>query len=96
VAESFIAKHILIFADKMIERGNLVDAKSLFQEKAQEKTNSTPSYKLIRESGPDHNKSFTVGVFINKEQIAIGDGKSKQEAEQSAAVRALEIKGWSA
>ncbi|MDP1625153.1 MAG: ribonuclease III [bacterium] len=93
-AKSFIEKHIFVFADKMISRGNLVDAKSNFQEKAQEKTGVTPAYKLIRESGPDHDKSFTVGVFINKEQIAIGDGKSKQEAEQNAAVRALEAKGW--
>ena len=95
-AKRFIEKNIFVFADKMIARGNLVDAKSLFQEKAQEKAGLTPSYKLVRESGPDHDKSFTVGVLIGKEQIAIGEGKSKQEAEQNAALRALELKGWSA
>ena len=93
-AKDFIEKNIFIFADKMIARGNLVDAKSLFQEKAQEKTGTTPSYKLIRESGPDHDKVFTTAVFIGKEQISTGEGKSKQEAEQNAALRALETKGW--
>lgn len=94
MARTFIEKHILVFADKMIAKGNLVDAKSAFQEKAQEKVGTTPSYKLVRESGPDHDKSFTVAVFIGKDQIATGEGKSKQEAEQNAAVRALEAKGW--
>ncbi|MEK7607328.1 MAG: ribonuclease III [Patescibacteria group bacterium] len=94
VAKKFIEKNIFIFADKMIAQGNLVDTKSLFQEKSQEKTGITPSYKLIRDSGPDHDKLFTVGVYINRDQIATGEGKSKQEAEQNAALRALEAKGW--
>lgn len=93
-AKVFIEKNIFVFADQMITRGNLVDAKSMFQEKAQEKTGITPSYKLVKELGPDHDKSFTVGVLIGKDQIAIGEGKSKQEAEQNAALRALESKGW--
>lgn len=93
-AKAFIEKNIFVFADKMIQRGNLVDAKSAFQEKAQEKTGVTPSYKMVRESGPDHDKSFTVAVLIGKDQIATGEGKSKQEAEQNAALRALEAKGW--
>lgn len=95
-AKTFIEKNIFVFADKMIQRGNLVDAKSAFQEKAQEKVGVTPSYKLVRESGPDHDKSFTVAVLIGKDQIATGEGKSKQEAEQNAALRALETKGWNA
>jgi ribonuclease-3 len=95
-AKKFIEKNIFVFADQMITRGNLVDAKSTFQEKAQEKAGVTPSYKLVRESGPDHDKSFTVGVYISKDQIATGEGKSKQEAEQNAALRALEAKGWTA
>jgi ribonuclease-3 len=94
MAKKFIEKHIFVFADKMIAQGNLTDAKSMFQEKAQEKTGVTPSYKLVRDSGPDHDKSFTVGVYIGKDQIATGEGKSKQEAEQNAALRALEAKGW--
>ncbi|MDE1874897.1 MAG: ribonuclease III [Patescibacteria group bacterium] len=93
-AKKFIERNILVFAEQMIARGNLVDAKSLFQEKAQEKAGLTPSYKLVRESGPDHDKSFTVGVLIGRDQVATGEGKSKQEAEQNAALRALEAKGW--
>jgi len=93
-AQDFIDTHILRFADKMISKGNLVDAKSAFQEKAQEHTGITPAYKLIRDSGPDHDKSFTVGVYLGKDKVAEGEGKSKQEAEQSAAQRAIEAKGW--
>ena len=95
-AKAFIEKNIFVFADKMIARGNLVDAKSQFQERAKEKTGTTPSYKLVKESGPDHDKSFTVAVMIGREQVATGEGKSKQEAEQNAALRALEAKGWAA
>ncbi len=62
-AKKFIEKHIFVFADKMIAQGNLTDAKSMFQEKAQEKTGVTPSYKLVRDSGPDH-----VKANLNKKQ----------------------------
>ncbi len=93
-ASAFIHKHLLSFADPLIAKGNLVDSKSLFQEKAQEKVGITPAYKTLKETGPDHDKFFTVGVFLNKEQVASGDGKSKQEAEQKAALQALESKGW--
>ena len=93
-AKDFIDMHILKFAEKMIARGNLVDAKSTFQEKAQEHESITPAYKLMHDSGPDHDKSFTVGVYLGKDKVAEGEGKSKQEAEQSAAQRAIEAKGW--
>ena len=71
-----------------------LDAKSRFQERAQEETTQTPIYKTIKESGPDHNKVFTVGVFIGDTQIALGAGPSKNEAEQKAAEKAIEAKGW--
>lgn len=93
-AKAFIDKHLLSFADKLIAEGNLVDAKSLFQEKSQEKVGITPAYKLLKETGPDHDKFFTVGVYLGKELVAEGNGKSKQEAEQSAAQKALEAKSW--
>jgi ribonuclease-3 len=93
-AKAFIDKHLLSFADKLIAKGGLVDAKSLFQEKAQEKVGVTPAYKSLKETGPDHDKFFTVGVYLNKELVAQGDGKSKQEAEQSAAQKALDTKSW--
>lgn len=69
---------------------NIKDYKSLFQEKAQELEKITPNYRLISTSGPDHDKIFTVGAFLNKRKIAQGKGKSKQEAEQKAAEKALE------
>jgi len=94
VAKKFIDAVLLSFAEKMIARGDLVDAKSAFQEKAQDKAGVTPSYKLVKESGPDHEKYFTIAVFLGKEQVATGEGQSKQEAEQNAAQKAIELKGW--
>lgn len=94
VAKRFIDIVLLSFAQKLIARGNLVDAKSMFQEKAQDKVSVTPSYKLVKESGPDHDKYFTIAVYIGKDQVATGEGQSKQEAEQNAAQKALEVKGW--
>ena len=70
------------------------DSKSLVQEKSQEYLNITPSYKVISEVGPDHDKHFVVGIFFGGDMIAEGKGHSKQEAEQSAARKALEVKEW--
>jgi len=78
----------------IIEQKLFRDAKSAFQEKAQEKVGITPVYEAIKEWGPDHEKHFIIGVFINKEIIAKGEGSSKQEAEEAAAKNALEIKKW--
>ena len=69
-----------------------IDAKSLFQEKAQELENTTPSYKVLSESGPDHEKVFTMGVFLGDKLVAEGKGASKQEAEQDAARNGLKAK----
>jgi len=70
---------------------NIKDYKSLFQEKSQEKEKITPIYRIIDTFGPDHDKIFTVGSFLGKRRISEGKGKSKQEAEQKAAQKALEI-----
>jgi len=93
-ARDFILRTIAPYTEKIVSEGLWVDAKSSFQEKAQEHANTTPSYKTIKETGPDHDKGFTVAVFIGSEQVATGDGKSKQDAEQSAAAAALEARGW--
>lgn len=93
-AEDFITKHLFPKTDLIIKNNALKDAKSLFQEAAQEERDTTPSYKLISESGPDHDRHFTIGVFIGAEEIAQGEGKSKQEAEQVAAQNALSKMGW--
>jgi len=69
---------------------NIKDYKSLFQERAQEVEKITPTYRITGASGPDHDKMFTVGAFLNKRKISQGKGKSKQEAEQKAAQKALE------
>jgi len=93
-AEKFISQHVLSLTEQIIAQGSFIDSKSLFQEKAQENTGITPSYETIKEEGPDHSKVFTIGVYLETELIVEGTGKSKQEAEQSAAQKALQIKGW--
>lgn len=67
------------------------DPKSIFQEIAQNKRGVTPHYQTISESGPDHQKTFEVGVFINNEMIASGSGNSKQKAEEDASTKATKI-----
>ncbi|MES3031075.1 MAG: ribonuclease III [Patescibacteria group bacterium] len=93
---NFISSQLLevIDIDEIVEKKLWLDAKSRFQEKAQEETGLTPSYKTLKETGPDHSKSFTLGVFLGDVQVALGVGLSKQEAEQKAAEKALEVKGW--
>ena len=96
VAANFISEHILnvIDIDVIVENKLWLDAKSRFQEKAQEKNGTTPTYKTLKEVGPDHDKQFTLGVFLGDTMVASGAGASKQEAEQKAAEKALEAKGW--
>lgn len=93
-ARRFITEHLLPLTDDIVGRHLWRDSKSRFQEVAQEKAGITPSYKTMMEDGPDHDKRFTVGVFLGETQIADGQGKSKQEAEQEAAHNALTAKGW--
>lgn len=94
VAEKFILTHITPLTEGIIEKGSWIDAKSLFQEKAQEHDGLTPAYKTIKESGPDHDKLFTIGVYIGKDLVGEGSGQSKQDAEQEAARDALKNKAW--
>jgi len=93
-AKDFIENNFTPLIEKIISAGSHVDAKSLFQEKAQEFDGITPSYKTMKETGPDHEKKFTVGVYVGKDLVATGEGESKQDAEQSAARKALETRGW--
>ena len=67
------------------------DPKSIFQEIAQEKRGVTPHYQTISETGPDHQKTFEVGVYLNNDLIASGTGNSKQKAEEAASQKATEI-----
>ena len=94
-ADAFIAKNLYGKIDEIIAKRSYQDAKSRFQEAAQEKRGTTPNYETLSEVGPDHAKLFTVGVFIGTEEVARGEGQSKQEAEQSAAETALKAMQWS-
>ncbi len=94
IARDFVLDTLVPKITKIIKKKLYRDGKSLIQEKAQEIVGVTPSYKVISAIGPDHDKQFVIGVYIGNELIAEGKGKSKQEAEQSAAREALEVKGW--
>jgi ribonuclease-3 len=93
-ASKFISEQLFGLIENIVENKSFIDAKSRFQEEAQERVGVTPLYKLLKENGPDHNKVFTVGVFVREEMVITGEGKSKQEAEQDAAEKALKQKGW--
>jgi ribonuclease III len=93
-AKDFILKNIAPVLEEIIESGAWIDAKSLFQERAQEHKGHTPIYKTVKESGPDHDKHFTVRVSVGDEVMGEGEGKSKQDAEQMAARNALDKQGW--
>jgi ribonuclease-3 len=94
ICKDFINNNIIKELPEIIKTGAYKDVKSRFQEKSQEKTGITPIYNVLKEWGPDHNKKFVVGVFLGEELVAEGEGTSKQEAEEEAARKALEIKGW--
>lgn len=88
--KTFIEKNLLIYLTEIIEKRLYKDFKSQLQEKAQEVVGVTPTYKLIEEEGPDHAKTFKIGVQIGRKKVAEGVGNSKQSAEQEAAKSALE------
>lgn len=93
-AQDFISKILLPELKEIIEGNSWRDHKSLFQEAAQERVGITPTYEVLEESGPDHAKNFEVGVYLDQELVARGEGPSKQEAQQKAAQKALEVKRW--
>jgi len=93
-AQDFIETCLLKKLPEIIEKKLFYDPKSRFQEEAQERARITPIYKVLKERGPDHAKHFIIGVYLNEELVAEGEGSSKQIAEEDAAMRALRIKGW--
>lgn len=90
----FVEREILRKLPEIIDKQLYKNAKSRFQEEAQERLGITPEYKALAEWGPDHVKTFRVGVYLGEEKIAEGEGASKQDAEQQAADRGLKEKGW--
>jgi ribonuclease-3 len=93
-AKGFIAERLFPRTDEIVKKRLWQDAKSRFQELSQEHVSITPTYETISQEGPDHDRVFTVGVYLRGEFVADGDGRSKQEAEQKAAEHAIEAKGW--
>ena len=90
----FIGKYILPILPAIIKEQSYKDAKSLFQEIAQDKRGVTPKYSVLKEWGPDHAKTFRMGVFLGDELAGEGEGVSKQDAEQEAAKDGLMKLGW--
>jgi ribonuclease-3 len=93
-AKEFISGRLYGRTDEIVKKRLWQDAKSRFQELAQEHASVTPTYETTGQAGPDHDRIFTVGVYLRNQIIAEGTGRSKQEAEQQAAERAIETKGW--
>lgn len=91
---TFIMKTLVPRLADIIAKKTWKDSKSQVQEEAQERLGVTPSYKVVSETGPDHDKWFTIGIFFGDKKIAEGKGRSKQEGEQKAATAALEAKDW--
>ena len=92
--QEFIMKNVVCELPNIIENKLYMDPKSRFQEESQDKAGVTPSYKVLEEVGPDHDKKFIVGLYLNDEIISKGEGSSKQEAQRKAAEKGLEVKGW--
>ncbi len=93
-ARTFIAKWLFDNTEDIVKKRLWQDAKSRFQELSQEHASITPTYDTLSQDGPDHDRIFTVGVFLRNEKVAEGKGRSKQEAEQQAAQAALVAKNW--
>jgi len=93
-ARKFIEKNIISELSTILDQKLYIDAKSLFQEKAQDILGITPNYRVISSTGPDHAKTFKIGLYLDKELIATGTGSSKQEAQTDAARKGLTKKHW--
>lgn len=94
VAQRFIADNLFAKTDEIVEKRLWQDPKSRFQELAQEHYSVTPTYTTLESTGPDHDRTFKIGVFLKQDLVAEGVGRSKQEAEQAAAEAAVAVKGW--
>ncbi len=90
----FVKKYMLSKLENILSNQLFLDPKSKFQEKAQEIYKSTPHYKVLNESGPDHDKIFEVGLYLGDKIISKGKGSSKQEAQVDAAGKGIKKKGW--
>lgn len=94
MAKKFIMGSVMPKLEMVLEKRLYQDPKSLFQEEAQERVGITPTYEVIREWGPDHDKHFVVGIYLGRELVAEGEGPSKQIAQEEAARLGLQVKSW--
>lgn len=90
-AKVFITATLLTTFDEILKTGSWMDPKSHLQELVQSKEGHTPVYKVLSEEGPDHDKIFTVGVYVNNELKGKGSGPSKQTGQVAAAEAALKL-----
>ena len=93
-AKKFIHERMISKLDHILSNQLYLDPKSKFQEKAQEVYKTTPHYKVLSESGPDHSKIFEVGLYLEDKFISRGKGASKQEAQVEAASKGIKKKKW--
>jgi ribonuclease-3 len=93
-ASEFVHQWIIVKLEAILSDQLYLDPKSKFQEKAQEIFKVTPHYKILSEEGPDHAKTFEVGVYLGDELVAKGKGSSKQEAQLDAAAEGIKKKSW--
>lgn len=94
VTKKFVERTVLSRLKEVLSDELYADAKSLFQEMAQERSGLTPTYRVLKEWGPDHDRHFLAGVYLGEELVAEGEGLSKQEAQRDAAKKGLEKKEW--
>lgn len=88
-SKAFIEKSLIVTFREILKKGLWIDPKSNLQELAQNRVGVTPLYRVLSEEGPDHDKTFTVGVFVDKKLAGKGSGPSKQAAQVAAATAAL-------
>lgn len=93
-ATKFVSAKMLSKLEGILKNKLYLDPKSKFQEMSQDIFKVTPHYRVLSEVGPDHAKIFEVGLYLGDEQISVGSGASKQEAQVDAAAKGIEVKGW--
>jgi len=93
-AKKFVGDNFLVKMEDVLDKKLYQDPKSKFQEHSQEIEGTTPSYKVMKEWGPDHDKHFVIAVYLGDEKVAEGEGTSKQLAQMKAAEAGLKKKGW--
>ena len=93
-AKEFIVNNIVSKLPNILKNKLYLDPKTRFQESAQEHEGITPTYRVLKEEGPDHEKTFTVGIYLDDNLIAKGKGLSKQEAQVEAALKGIKVKKW--